>query len=101
MRSEALQQRAQEQKATAKAVAAQSAKAVRQSPRAEGSTLQASRDVRQLVSRSIREESSDLRAENRRRADEQQAAYTREMARRSEYIRKEGNTIRENFRAIA
>ena len=101
MRDAAMQQRAQVQQASARAVKAQSAQAVRQSPRAESSVMQTSRDVRQLVARSMRDESNDVRVENRRRTEEQQAAYAREMARRSEYIRKEGNTIRENFRAIA
>ena len=101
MRDAAMQQRAQVQQASARAVKAQSAQAVRQSPRAESSVMQTSRDVRQLVARSMRDESNEVRVENRRRTEEQQAAYAREMARRSEYIRKEGNTIRENFRAIA
>jgi hypothetical protein len=49
----------------------------------------------------MREESYEVRAEGRRRFEEQQAAYSRELARRSEYIRQDGNSIRENFRAIA
>jgi hypothetical protein len=101
MRETAMQRRAQEQQSAAKSTKAQSAVAVRQSPRAESSTMQTSRDVRQLVARSMREESDGVRAEGRRRFEEQQAAYSRELARRSEYIRQDGNSIRENFRAIA
>jgi hypothetical protein len=101
MREAAMQRRAQEQQSAAKSTKAQSAVAVRQSPRAESSAMQTSRDVRQLVARSMREESHEVRAEGRRRFEEQQAAYSRELARRSEYIRQDGNSIRENFRAIA
>jgi rubrerythrin len=101
MREAAIQRRAREQQSAARSTKVQSAVAVRQSPRAESSVMQTSRDVRQLLARSMREESYEVRAEGRRRFEEQQAAYSRELARRSEYIRQDGNSIRENFRAIA
>ncbi len=101
LRDAALDRAAQEGQARAKAVKAQSAAAVGQPQRVEGSPAQASRDLRQLVARSEAGGPNDTRAENRRRSEEQQAAYAREMARRSEYIRREGNTVRESFQAVA
>jgi hypothetical protein len=101
MREAAIERAAQERQAQSRAVKAESVAAVRQSPRAEGSVMQTSRDLRQLVGRSMRNETDGIRAENRRRSEEQQVAYAREMARRSEYIRREGNTVRESFQAIA
>lgn len=101
MREAAIERAAQERQAQSRAVKTESAAAVRQSPRAESSVMQASRDLRQLVARSMRGETDGIRAENRRRSEEQQAAYAREMARRSEYIRREGNTVRESFQAVA
>jgi len=101
MREAAIERAAQERQSRSRAVKAESVAAVRQSPRAESSVMQTSRDLRQLVGRSMRNETDGIRAENRRRSEEQQAAYAREMARRSEYIRREGNTVRESFQAIA
>ncbi len=101
VRDAAIDRAAQESQARAKAAKAQSAAAVGQPQGVEASPAQASRDLRQLVARSAPDETSGIRAENRRRSEEQQAAYAREMARRSEYIRREGNTVRESFQAVA
>lgn len=101
MREAAIERAVQERQSRPRAVKAESVAAVRQSPRAESSVMQTSRDLRQLVGRSMRNETDGIRAENRRRSEEQQVAYAREMARRSEYIRREGNTVRESFQAIA
>ncbi len=79
----------------------QTKRAVQQATAAPREENRISPDIRQITAREVRRDSEQNRSENIRRIGEQMAAKFREVARRSEGIRANGNSERENFSAVA
>lgn len=79
----------------------QTKRAVQQATAAPREENRISPDIRQITAREVRRDSEQNRSENIRRIGEQMAAKFREVARRSEGIRANGNSERESFSAVA
>jgi hypothetical protein len=97
--STAAEARRSAEQATAAQV--QTKRAVQQAAAAPREENRISPDIRQITAREVRRESGENRSENVRRIGEQMAAKFREVARRSEGVRANGNSERESFSAVA
>ena len=85
----------------ATAAQVQTKRAIQQAAAAPREENRISPDIRQITTREVRRESEENRSENVRRIGEQMAAKFREVARRSEGVRANGNSERESFSAVA